>query len=192
MKRLLATVAVALGLLCHGASAATTGTSPIAYLYCQNAAGAWTPASPTNPCPVTGSAGGGGAALTNYSLETGGNLAAAVAALSQVLAAIKQPIPTSPPNSCSGAIATGGAAQILIPAGSVVHGFEVQDESADLMAVSWTTATPAPNTSGSYTMNPATATSAGGSYDTQLGMAPPVPVYINAPTKGDAFTCTWW
>lgn len=182
------TIAILATLLCLGCaaltqqvSAATTNTSPIAYLYCLSGT-TWAPCSPTNWPGGTG--GSSPAPITNYALEANGNLAA-------ILKAIQSPVPTTAPTNCSGTITVAGTAQSIIPAGPV-HGFSIQDEAVDMLAFSWTTATPAVNGSGSWTLSGATVYTVGGTYDSPLGLGITTAVYIVGATKGDAFTCAWW
>jgi len=130
------------------------------------------------------------AATTAHTCSTGGF--SELGCLGQIDDDIKSPIPTSGPTDCSGTIAIGGTAQQLIGAASGMHGFQLQNLSPDPLAISWVTVTPAVLTPGSYTLNSGSASAAGGSYQSPLGLGITAAVYIVGGTTTDAFSCSWW
>lgn len=94
-------------------------------------------------------------------------------------------------HDCSGTITSGGTAQVLNISGGA-HGFQLMNLSTDAMAFSEIVTNPATFTNKSWTLNPATATTAGGSYSTPSTYMPGNKIYVNAATTGDKFSCVWW
>lgn len=97
--------------------------------------------------------------------------------------------------NCSGSIASGGTAQKLtLP--QVLHGYQIQNLSTDVLAFSEFTVTPAAFTNGSWTLAPATGSAAtsspGGAYNSPGSYSPATPIYIIGATTGDKFTCSAW
>jgi hypothetical protein len=144
--------------------------------------GTFTP-SGTQDVNVKQWAGGALGAMANYGTSPGAVLVPGVNAF------VTNPTPTTPPTSCSGTITSGGTAQSIIAAGTV-HGFQLQNLSTDPLAFSWTTTTPVVLTN--WTLNAGTATTAGGSYNSPLGLGITTAVYIIGATTGDKFSCAWW
>lgn len=93
-------------------------------------------------------------------------------------------------NDCSGTITSGGNAQVLIAAASRST-LLIQNDSTDPIAFSATTTTPVVNASGSWTLNPASSTAAGGSYGPSSFTFGEGPLYIIGATTNDAFSCHW-
>jgi len=118
--------------------------------------------------------------------------AAGAVADSQVAGNLQTPKITN----CSGTITTGGTAQKIITFSSTapIHFIQIQNQSIDLMAFSEAlmTTTPAVSTNNAWTLNPSSATTAGGSYTSPTNYVPTSDVWINAATTGDKFTCVWW
>lgn len=116
--------------------------------------------------------------------------------LCTVTAAVASPEPPwSGGTNCSGTIATGGTAQPLtLP--RALHGYQIQNESADALAFSEFTTTPATFTAGSWTLTAAsgslTTSTSGESYNSPPTYSPASPIYIIGATTGDAFTCSAW
>jgi hypothetical protein len=124
------------------------------------------------------------------SLDLSGHLRVLDAA---VLAAVNSPVPTTAPSDCSGTVTSGGTAQSIIGAGTAPHGFQIQNLSTDALGFSWTTVTPAVGTNGTYTLNAgSSSTSAGGSYNSPLGIGISAAVFLIGATTGDKFTCSKW
>jgi hypothetical protein len=96
-----------------------------------------------------------------------------------------------PPTDCSIALTTGGTAQNILAAQTNLHGFQIQNLSTDNVWISFTT-TAAATTIGSYFLNPASATAAGGSYNAPLGFGTNHAISVVAATTGDKISCTWW
>ena len=123
-----------------------------------------------------------------------------LAALLLILPLWAQAAPEPPWNggfNCSGTITTGGTAQLLVQSNGaafprVLHGYQIQNLSTDALAFSEFTTTPATMTNGSWTLNAATASTAGGSYNSPAGYSPSTPIFIIGATTGDKFTCSAW
>jgi hypothetical protein len=96
------------------------------------------------------------------------------------------------PTSVSGTITSGGAAQPLVAAASagVVRHVLIQNLSTDPLCFSKFTTTPVCGTNGTYTLNPATASTGvgSGSYSTPPGLNDSNAIYIIGATTGDKFT----
>ena len=92
---------------------------------------------------------------------------------------------------CSGTIATGGVAQTIITASGSVHGFMIMNLSTNLMWIS-VTGTAAANGTGSFSLNPAAATSAGGSFSTPVNIGPNVSLSVVSANNGDRYSCARW
>jgi hypothetical protein len=105
------------------------------------------------------------------------------------------PVPAFAPwtssTNCSGTITAGAASQQMIPAGPK-HGYQIQNESADLLAFSEFTTSPVVNTNGSWTLTPESSGVAGGSYNTPATYSPSAAVWIIGANTGDKFTCAYW
>lgn len=99
--------------------------------------------------------------------------------------------PWNGPTNCSGTISAGGTAQSLtLP--RALHGYQIQNESADEIAFSELTKTPAINTQGSWSLAPQSSATPGQSYNSPGGYAPSGPIFIIGATTGDGFTCVAW
>lgn len=121
-------------------------------------------ASAANPLPVT--VGG----------SSGGNI--------NTLPAVNQT-----PTDCSSTITSGGAAQNAFAASTTVHGFVIQNLSADPMWISFT-GVAVVGAQASYLLPAGSTTSQGGSYYSRDGWNTALSVI--AATTGDKFSCTKW
>lgn len=96
------------------------------------------------------------------------------------------------PTSVSGTITSGGTAQLLVAAASagVTRHVLIQNLSTDPLCFSKFTTTPVCGTNGTYTLNPATASTGvnSGSYSTPPGLNDSNAIYIIGATTGDKFT----
>lgn len=93
---------------------------------------------------------------------------------------------------CSGTIATGGTAQTIYTSGNV-RGLMLMNNSANLMCVSFTGGSPATIAgtncgAGSYTLQPGSATAAGGSFTNPVNINVATASIISA-GAGDRFSC---
>lgn len=122
--------------------------------------------------------------------------------ITSLIAAVTSPIPTGTnfmgyvgsafnvtPVDCSGTIATGGTSQNAFGASSTKHSGDIQNVSLEPMTISWTGAAGAVNTAGSFMLNPATTTTAGGAYHFNVGYN--TALRVNGPTTGNPYTCTY-
>lgn len=92
------------------------------------------------------------------------------------------------PTSVSGTITAGGTAQQLVTASATRRGVMIMNLSSDPLCYSEFTVTPVCGAAGTYTLNPATATTAGGSYSTPAGYPQTNAIYIISATTGNKFT----
>lgn len=99
-------------------------------------------------------------------------------------------------HDCGGSITTGGTAQQIITSGQFLHGFLIQvgvnDSNTDPLYFSDTTTTPGAGVAGSFSLNPSTTTTAGGSFSTPLNYPVGNPIYINGATTGDKYKCRYF
>jgi hypothetical protein len=99
-------------------------------------------------------------------------------------------------HDCSASITTGGTAQQLISAVQNVHGFllevGVNDSNTDPIYFSGTTTTPGAGVAGSFSLNPSTTTSAGGSFASPLNYPVGMAIYVNGATTGDKIKCNYF
>jgi hypothetical protein len=102
------------------------------------------------------------------------------------------------PTDCSGTITTGGTAQTLIAAQTLLHGFSIKNidsttGSGEQLWLSFT-GTAAANTAGSYPLAaPAATTFANGeSWTSPTGFGMNHAISIIGATTGHKFSCTWW
>jgi hypothetical protein len=95
---------------------------------------------------------------------------------------------------CSGTISSGGAAQNAFTAQSTLHGFTILNfDTTEPLWISFT-GTAAANTTGSYPLQAATAsTFAGaGNFTSPFGFGLNHAVSVIAATTSHKFSCTWW
>jgi len=98
------------------------------------------------------------------------------------------------PTNCSGTIASGGTAQLLLAANPSRSFYQIQNRSADMLAFSERSATPTVALNGvGFVLTPqATTATAGGTYTSPAGYVPSTAIFIVGATTGDAFECTAW
>ena len=94
-------------------------------------------------------------------------------------------------SDCSGTIASGGVAQTIIPSSASTHGFMIMNLSTNLMWIS-VSGTAAANSNGSFSLNPASATSAGGSFSTPPNLGNLTPLSVVSANNGDRYSCARW
>jgi hypothetical protein len=106
---------------------------------------------------------------------------------------------TATPLNCSGTIASGGTAQLMLAASTNRHFYQVQNRSADMLAFSeFTTSasvlapTVALNGVGWALTPQGTTATAGGSFSGPINYDPTGAVWIVGATTGDAYSCTAW
>lgn len=127
---------------------------------------------------------------------TAGTSAGGVSSVQGVVGGVGLPtVPTAQaatPTSVSGTITSGGTAQLLVAAAGagVVRHVLIQNLSTDPLCFSKFTTTPVCGTNGTYTLNPATASTGvgSGSYSTPPGLNDSNAIYVIAATTGDKFT----
>lgn len=99
-------------------------------------------------------------------------------------------------HDCGGSIATGGTAQQAITSVQYLHGFLLQvginDSNTDPIYFSDTTITPGAGVAGSFSLNPSTSISAGGSFSSPSNYPVGSAIYVNGATTGDKFKCRYW
>lgn len=100
------------------------------------------------------------------------------------------PAVNTTPTDCSGTITAGGTAQNAITASATLHGFQIMNLSTtDFLWINFN-GTATASTAGSYSLQPGTSTTSGGSYSTPTNFAPNTNISIVAATTGDKFSCT--
>lgn len=99
-------------------------------------------------------------------------------------------------HDCSGTILSSGQAQLAISAAHLFNGFEFDISAGfsntDPINISWTITNPGAGIVGSHSLNPSTATLAGGSFFSPAGFPTGMNIYVNGATSGDKFNCTYW
>jgi hypothetical protein len=98
------------------------------------------------------------------------------------------------PTSCSGTITTGGTAQNVLSASSVIHGFIIANlDTTEMMWINFV-GTAAASTTDSFPLGPATATTFANlaSFTSPVGFGSNHAVSIIAATTGHKFSRVWW
>lgn len=99
-------------------------------------------------------------------------------------------------HDCSFTIGTPGTAQRIITAAQLQHGFllevGVNDSNADPGYFSNAITNPGAGVAGSLSLNPSTATGAGGSFVSPLNYPVGTDVYFNFVGAGDKAKCQYW
>ena len=95
---------------------------------------------------------------------------------------------------CSGSITTGGVSQSVITVSQFTKGFILEvgqgDSNTDSICFSFTSTNATCGNAGVYSLNPSTATAAGGSFSTPNWFPISLNVYIYGATTGDKFKCS--